>query len=153
MSFEYSPNNQKDNDRRSLRPDSNGDAARNIISADLSAKLQEILDALSGDAIGFIKSEIIIPANTMVVADVNLLSSFSRLDYIMNFKDSPVTVTKSMKVVVQNDSGALTSSVSERMGGAINVLINVTDDSVDAFLEVTNNEAYPLTMTFLKSKI
>jgi hypothetical protein len=48
MSFEYSPDNQKDNDRRSLRPDSNGDAARNVVSADLQGVLEDILIALGG---------------------------------------------------------------------------------------------------------
>ena len=108
---------------------------------------------LDDSQIGFLKYEITIGANATVVADVNLLTSFSRLDYILNFKDSPVTVTKSLKLAVQNSGGSLTDTVSERLGGAINILINVTDDSVDAFLEITNNESFPLTMTYLKSKI
>ena len=108
---------------------------------------------VDSSSIGFTKSELIIPASSTTVIDTNLLTSFSRLDYIINFKNSPVTLTKSLKLVVQNNAGSLTDTVSERMGGAINVLLNVTDDSIDSFLGVTNNESFPLTVTFLKSKL
>ena len=94
---------------------------------------------------------VIVGAGQTVVIDTNLLSSFSRIDYILNFKDSPVTVTKSLKLVVQNNAGTITDTVSERLGGSIDLDVDVTDDAVDAFLEITNNEAYDVTVTFLRS--
>lgn len=94
-----------------------------------------------------------IPAGNTAVVDTNLLSAFSRIDYIINFKDSGATVTKSMKLVAQNNAGVLTDSVSERMGGSIDVLVNVTDDAVDAFLEITNNEAFDIEVTFLRAVV
>ena len=111
-----------------------------------------VMDVRDG-ALPWTKSEVIVPASSTVVIDTNLLTSFSRLDYILNFKDDPVTVTKSLKLVVQNDSGTLSEIVTERMGGSIDVDVDVTDDAVDAFVEITNNESFDLTVTFLKSKI
>lgn len=111
------------------------------------------LTGASTDVLPFQKFETTVSASSTAVIDTNLLSSFSRIDYIINFKDSPVTVTKSMKVVVQNNAGTVTDSVSERMGGPINVSIDNTDDAVDQFLEITNNESFDLTVTFLKAKI
>ena len=105
------------------------------------------------DALAWSKFEVTVSASSTAVIDTNLLSSFSRIDYIINFKDDPVTVTKSLKVVVQNDAGDVSDVVSERMGGRIDVSVDVTDDAVDAFLEITNNESFDLTVTFLKSKI
>ena len=94
---------------------------------------------------------IIVGASSTIVVDTNLLSTFSRLDYIINFKDDPITVTKSLKLVSQNDAGTLSNLVSERMGGAIDVEVDVTDDAVDAFLEITNNESYDVTVTYLRA--
>lgn len=102
---------------------------------------------------GFTKSTIIIPASSMLVVDTNLLVSFTRLEYILNFKDDPITVTKSLRLIGQNNGGVVTDTVSERLGGPINVLVDLTDDSVDAFLEITNNEVFDLTLTMLKNKI
>lgn len=110
-----------------------------------------LVDAASGAP--WTKSEIVIPASSTVTADINLLTSFSRLDYFLNFKDVPTTVTKSLKYVVQNDAGTLTDAVSERMGGSINVSVACSDDGVDQFLEITNNEAFALTLTMNKSAI
>ena len=107
----------------------------------------------ANDALAFQKFTTTIPASSTTTIDTNLLSSFSRIDYIINFKDNPVTVTKSMKVVVQNNAGTITDSVSERMGGPINVQIANTDDAVDQFLEITNNESFALDVTYLKAKI
>jgi hypothetical protein len=66
-------------------------------------------------------------------------------------KDNPTTVTKSLKLTVQNNAGSLKDSVSERLGGPINAAVNVTDDAVDAMIEVTNNEAFDIYVTFLKA--
>lgn len=107
----------------------------------------------SGNTVSYIKSEIIIPANSTVVADVNLLASFTRLEYIMNFKDSPLTVSKSLKMVGLWNGSVLIDTVSERQGGPLNVSVDLTEDSVDAFLSVQNNESFNLTLTLLKSKI
>jgi hypothetical protein len=96
---------------------------------------------------------VIVPALSSIVADTNLLSSFSRIDYILNFKDDPVTVTKSLKLIVQNNGGSVSDSVSERKGGPISVTVGVSDDSIDAFLDITNNESFDLTLTFLRVRI
>lgn len=103
-------------------------------------------------ALGYLSfGPITVPASSAMVIDTNLLSTFSRLEYILNFKDSPITVTKSLKLIVQNNAGTLTESVSERLGGSIDVDIDVTDDAIDAFIEVTNNESFDLTVTFLRA--
>lgn len=101
----------------------------------------------------FEKSEITLPANSTLSVDVNLLSTFTRINYVLNFKDSPLTVSKSLKVQVQNNGGSVTDSVSERLGGPVDVLVAVTDDSIDQFLDLTNNESFALTVTFLKQRI
>jgi len=120
---------------------------------DTADLIQDLIDLINAGALVWQKFTVTIPASSTVVVDTNLLSSFSRIDYILNFKNSPVTVTKSLKCIFQNNGGNLTDSVSERMGGPINVAVNGTDDSVDAFLEISNNESFPLTMTFLRSII
>ena len=76
----------------------------------------------------------------------------SPADYILNFKDDPITVTKSLRLALQNNAGTLTDIVSERQGGAIDLSVDVTDDGVDAFVEITNSEAYDVTVTFLRAK-
>ena len=116
-------------------------------------KLDLIINALTVDNVFVWKpfGPLTIPAGQTVVVDTNLLSTFSRIDYILNFKDTPITVTKSMKLVVQNDSGNVTDMVSERMGGSINIQVSATDDSVDAFIQITNNEAFDLELTFLRA--
>ena len=105
-----------------------------------------------GDSLAFqLFGPVTVPASSTAILDTNLLSTWSRIDYIINFKDSPVTVTKSLKLVAQNNAGTITDMVSERMGGPINVAVAVTDDGVDGFLEVTNNESFDLTVTFLRA--
>jgi hypothetical protein len=137
--YTYESDTTRDNEQRSFRPDSNGDVARNVIIA-------------PGSAGGFTPfGPVIVSASSSLVVDATLLSTFSRLDYILNFKDNPVTVTKSLKLIVQNDAGSLKDSVSERLGGPINVLVDVTDDAVDAFLQITNNEIFDIEVTFLKA--
>jgi len=59
--------------------------------------------------------------------------------------------TKGLELAVQNNNGELTDSVSVRLGGALDVLANVTDDSVDMNLEIVNNEDDDVTLTYLKS--
>ena len=56
-----------------------------------------------------------------------------------------------MKLVAQNNAGNVTDMVSERMGGPINLAVNMTDDAVDAFLEITNNEAFDVEVTYLRA--
>lgn len=147
-------NNILDRDKAAYKEnETDGGLDRRVTDVTTQGKLDEVINLLEDNALVFSKSTVVIPASTMVVVDTNLISSFSRLDYILNFKDSPVTVTKSLRLAVQNNGGSITDTVSERLGGTIDVLIDVTDDTVDTFLEITNNEAFALTMTFLKSKI
>jgi hypothetical protein len=137
--YVYESDNQKDNDQRSFVPDADGNSARNVVIA-------------PGSAGGYFPfGPITVGAGLTVVIDTTLLSTFSRLDYIINMKDNPTTVTKSLKLTVQNNAGSLKDSVSERLGGPINAAVNVTDDAVDAMIEVTNNEAYDIEVTFLKA--
>jgi hypothetical protein len=135
----YESDVTRDNEQRKFRADGNGDTAVNVIVAPGSA----------GGYTAF--GPITVGAGLTVVIDTTLLSTFSRLDYIINMKDNPVTVTKSLKLIVQNDAGSLKDSVSERMGGPINAAVDVTDDAVDAMIEVTNNEAFDIYVTFLKA--
>ena len=137
--YNYESDSVKDNDQRSFRPDANGDVARNVIIA-------------PGSAGGFTAfGPVTVGAGLTVVIDTTLLSTFSRLDYIINMKDNPVTVTKSLKLRVQNNAGNLTDSVSERLGGPINAAVDATDDSIDAMIDVTNNETFDIYVTFLKA--
>lgn len=46
----YQSDNKRDNEQRSFRADSNGDSARNIVSADLLAGLSPLLGALKYDS-------------------------------------------------------------------------------------------------------
>jgi len=119
---------------------------------DDSLTVQAVTVVNSSEAFVWQRSGVlVIPASSTVVVDTNLLSTFSRIDYIINFKDDPITVTKSMKLVAQNNAGTVTDMVSERMGGSIDVAVSVTDDSVDAFLEITNNEIFDVVVTFLRA--
>jgi hypothetical protein len=130
--------NQLENEK--FREDNNGDTAVAVI----------VCAGTGGH--GFVPGgPIVVSASSTEVIDTTLLSTFSRLDYIINFKDNPITVTKSLKLVVQNDAGSLTDKVSERMGGNIDVDVDVTDDAVDASIEITNNESFDVTVTFLKA--
>ena len=139
MTFEYESSNTKDNEQRKFQPDNDGNTAVNVIIA-------------PGSAGGFTPfGPITISASQTLVIDTTLLSSFSRLDYIINFKDNPVTVTKSLKLVVQNNAGTLRETRSERLGGPINTTIDVTDDAIDAMISITNNEAFDIEVTFLKA--
>lgn len=137
--YNYESDNKRDNEQRSFVPDANGNVARNVVVAPGSA----------GGYTAF--GPITVGAGLTVVVDTTLLSSFSRLDYILNFKDNPVTVTKSLKLAVQNNAGSLKDSVSERLGGPISLSVDVTDDAVDAMIEITNNEAFDIEVTFLKA--
>ena len=115
--------------------------------------LDQILAALGGGstAVWSRFGPLVIPASSTVVVDTNLLDDFSRIDYILNFKNDPTTVTRSLKLVVQNSGGNVTDMVSERMGGSIDVNVNVPDDGLDAFLEIVNNEAFDVTINFLRA--
>jgi hypothetical protein len=107
--------------------------------------------AAVNNSIGFILNGPVTIGPGTTIVDTTLLSTWSRLDYIINFKDNPITVTKSLKLIAQNNAGTITDSVSERMGGPINVQVSLTDDAIDGFLSITNNEAFNLDVTFLKA--
>lgn len=115
--------------------------------------LNQILAALGvgTGAVWSLFGPLIIPPTSTVVVDTNLLSSFSRIDYVLNFKDDPITITKSLKLVAQNNAGTVSDMVTERMGGNMDIAVNFTDDSVDGFLELTNNESFAVTLTFLRA--
>jgi len=137
--YTYESDNQKDNDQRSFVPDGDGNAARNVLIA-------------PGSAVGYLPfGPVTVGAGLTVVIDTVLLSTWSRLDYIINFKDNPITVTKSLKLQAQNNSGVVTDSVSERLGGPINVQTTMDDDAVDGLLTITNNESFDLDVTFLRA--
>jgi hypothetical protein len=139
-------------DRRNLFVDSEDNKIyRRVRDASAIEILTSILDQLTATGNIWTKTTLVIPPSTTQTIDVTLISTFSRIDYIVNFKN-PSDVTKSMKIVVQNDAGNISDVVSERMGGALDVLLNVTDDSVDTFLEITNNELTALTITFLRAQ-
>lgn len=135
----YQSFNTRDNEQKKFQADTAGNTAVNVIVAPGSA----------GGYTAF--GPITVSASSTLVVDNTLLSTFSRLDYILNFKDNPITVTKSLKLAVQNNAGDLKDSVSERLGGPINVDVDVTDDAVDAMLEITNNESFDIEVTFLKA--
>ena len=87
-----------------------------------------------------------------MVADTVLLANFTRIDYQLTFKDTPVTVTKSLRLVANNNAGTVTTTVSERQGGSINVAVDVDDgDAVNGNLQITNNEAYDIELNFLRA--
>jgi hypothetical protein len=130
-----------------------GKTARRVIDDDAITVLNQILSALGGGS-GTVWERfgpLNVPASSTVVVDTNLISSFSRIDYILNLKDDPVTVTRSQNLVVNNNAGTISDQVSNRAGGSIDVSIQVTDDAIDAFLEITNNESFDLTLTFLRA--
>lgn len=114
-------------------------------------ELQNIVTLLSPNGLAWTRSVVSIPANSTVTVDVTLLSSFSRIDYILDFLKVSDNSTKSLSLVVQNNAGTISDSVSNRLGGSINLAVNVTQNLVDEFLDVTNNEASALTLTFLKA--
>lgn len=114
-------------------------------------ELQTIVALLSPNGLAWTRSVVSIPANSTVTVDVTLLSSFSRIDYILDFLKVSDNSTKSLSLVVQNNAGTISDSVSNRLGGSINLAVNVTQNLVDEFLDVTNNEASALTLTFLKA--
>lgn len=131
----------------------NTKVVRRVEDEEALSLLQQILTALGGGSasVWTRSSTLIVDAGQTLVVDVTLLSAFSRIDYIINYKDNPVTVTRSQKLTVQNNAGTITETVSERLGGSIDAPINVTDDSVDCFIEITNNELFDIEVTFLKA--
>jgi hypothetical protein len=114
-------------------------------------ELQSIVSLLNISGLAWTKSTLTIPANSTVTADVTLLSSFNRIDYILDFVKVSDSSTKSMTLIVQNNAGTVSDSVTNRLGGSINLALNVTQNLVDEFLDVTNNESSALTLTMLKA--
>lgn len=147
MTFKYDSDNERDNQQRSFKPDSNGDAARNICGS----QLQDLVDLLTANNLIWTKTVVVIPANTTVVVDNNLLNDFSRIKYFLNFKGVSTSSTKGYDLTVQNNAGTVTDTLSTRLGGPLSLNINVTDDSVDMFLEIANNESEDLTLSYIKN--
>lgn len=78
-----------------------------------------------------------IDPSTTETIDVRELATFNRLDYIINFRN-PSGTTQSLKLVVQNNAGSITSVISERMGGVVGVSLNPQVVGSDMVLEVVN---------------
>lgn len=91
-------------------------------------------------------------SGTLTIDTVPLIS-FSRIKYYINFKGATTSSTKGIDLTVQNNNGVLTESVSSVLGEGFSIITNITDDGVDMSLEVTNNEAETLNVTFLKAII
>lgn len=92
-----------------------------------------------------------IPAGGTLVVDKISLNDFSRIKYLMSFKDASTNSTKGFDLNVQNNNGVLTESVNNILGASLNILTNVTDDGVDMSLEITNNELNNIELSFLRS--
>ena len=149
----YTPTKSTLDNENSKFAERNGKTIVRVEDEEAVDLLTQILAALGGGstAVWTRFGPLTIPASSTVVVDTNLLADFSRIDYILNFKDDPVTVTRSQKLVAQNNAGTVTSTVTERLGGAIDADVDFTDDGVDGFLEITNNEVFDLTLTFLRA--
>lgn len=139
--------NYADNEKNRFKEDSNGDVAVNICGQ----QLQDLIDLLTANSLIWTRTIVVIPAGQTLVVDNNLLNSFSRLKYILNFKGDTSGETKGLELTVQNNNGSLDDVVTTRLGGSLNTNINVTDDSIDMFLEITNNESEDLTLSFIKN--
>jgi hypothetical protein len=107
------PNQIKDREYQKFKEDANGDTAVNICSS----QLQELIDLLTVNSLIWNKFEVVVPASSIVVVDVNLLTSFSRIKYFLNFQGQTSLTTKGLDLTVQNNNGTLSDSVATRLGG------------------------------------
>lgn len=139
--------NQQDNEKRKFKADANNDVAVNICGE----QLQQLIELLTANSLIWTQTIVVIPASSTVIVDNNLLNDFSRLKYIANFKGNTSGETKGLELSVQNNMGTLTETMSVRLGGSLDFNINVTDDSIDMFLEIVNNETEDLTLSFIKN--
>lgn len=127
--------------------DGDGNTAVNIFGEQLT----QIIALLTANNLLWTKTEVVIPAGATVVVDNNLLVDFSRIKYFLNFKNDVTLETLGLDLTVQNNAGTITETVATRLGGPLSIIRNVTDDSVDMFLEITNNETDSVTLTFIKN--
>lgn len=111
----------------------------------------ELLAFLQAGGLAWQRFTVNIPANSTTVIDNNLLNDFSRINYIINFKGMTSNSTKGFELAVQNNNGSLSDTLSVRLGGPLQVFANVTDDSVDMFLEIQNDESEVVTVSFIRN--
>lgn len=147
MSNTYVSRQIKDNEQRKFQPDSNGNVAVNVIGP----QLQEIIDLLTVNGLIWQRVVVTIPSSSSVIVDNNLLNDFSRIKYFLNFKGLTSSSTKGLDLTVQNNAGAVSDTVATRLGGPLDILTNVTDDSVDMFLEIVNNETESVELSFIRN--
>jgi hypothetical protein len=99
----------------------------------------------------WIKKTITIDPSSTIIVDIIPIADFSRIKYFITYLGLLTGSSKGLDLVVQNDNGNVTNSVSSRLGGNLNISTNVSTDGVDMSLEVINGETEGLNLTFIKN--
>jgi hypothetical protein len=90
---------------------------------------------------------------SLLVVDSLPLDQFCALDYFLCFKKDGLNSTKAFKVLVRKTETNVEDSVYSRNGTGIDVdfFVNVNGSNVE--LQVTNNEAVAVELTFARTKL
>lgn len=94
-----------------------------------------------------------IPATSVKVVDRVALSSFTRLEYIVEMRDTTSNKTKGFKFSVQNDETDLSDVLTAKVGNEINIEIYAKVNGSDCEIELTNNESFDLAVSFARLKL
>lgn len=95
------------------------------------------------------RHEEIIPPNSTVIVDAELLSQFENIEY--SFVIKKLTLAKTLKMLVLKADALVKDQVYSRHGDSINIELNTLSNGTDYSLQIKNNEAVSVGLVFLKT--
>ncbi len=95
------------------------------------------------------RHEEIIPANSTLIVDTELLSQFDNIEY--SFAIKKLTLAKTLKMLVLKADVSVKDQVYSRHGDSINIELNTLSNGTDFSLEIINHEAVSVGLIFLKT--
>ena len=99
------------------------------------------------------KKEETVLATSSKVVDLLALSSFSKLEYIVEYRDTTSSKTKTLKMAVTNGDTEVCDSVYAKQGDPMDIAITARRTASNFELEITNNEAFDIDLSFARLKL
>lgn len=101
-------------------------------------------------AIGPKKKDTVLSSSTKIIETISLIR-FSELKYFINFEGN--SEVKSMEVTVQKRGSQIFSSIGNRIGVGIDLIVNPKSNGLNFEMEITNNEGFDVALSYARLTI
>jgi hypothetical protein len=98
------------------------------------------------------KKTVGLPASSTQLIDSSPLSRFRALEYLVQVNDL-ADQTKSFKLLVTQDDTGIKRQIYGRAGNALEIAVSAIVNGSDYELSITNNEAFDMSVTFVRSTV